>query len=408
MNTPVRSLAGVTLAILLLNGCGPRIVVPGVATPAPPAVNVGAPPTDDEVVAFGQRFETAMREENEDAVRDCLRLDDLIDRSVSDLKLNPQLRAGFRKGAVGAVGKVTAELTAIIKDGGTCKFLRARPLDGKPAVLFRIRRVDGGMDYLQLPVVRHADGTVAAADLYLFMSGELKSLTMRRLVIQIVASLDQGLAGKLSGQEREVLDNLTKVQTLQQQVKGGKPHAALATYRSLPPRLQTEKAIQLFGLVAASEAGEAEYLAEMERYRAAHPNDPSLAILSIDFHLLRKEYDACLKALDEIDAAVGGDPYLQLLRAQVRIQEGKFEAAQVAAEKAIRDDPTAREGYTTAALAAVKQNRHADAARYFRQMVEKADAVPDFDVIRTEGDWAAFAASPQLTELERWFKSRKK
>lgn len=404
MTATTRLLVCAVAALLLPSGCGKKPPPPESATPAPPILNAGPPPTDEEVTAFASRLEKAVGNGDTAAVQDCLRVDNLIDRCISDLNLGSNVQAGIRSGTSGVGRQLVEQIDATVKNGGSYTRLRSRTLDGKPAVLFRLLHPDGALNYHEITVARHSDGKVAAEDLFVFVSGEPLSLTFRRLILQLLAGRDQRLGGK----DRELFENMTQIQTFQNQAKAGDHAAALATFRRLPQRIQCEKPFQLMAVMTASEVSEQDYLTEMTRFRTAHPNDPCLSIVSIDFHLLRKEYRQSLANIDELDKAVGGDPFLHVMRATVRLQEGNPKEALEAAKAVIAAEPTLRQGHITAAQAAVALNDHAAAAAHLRQAVEKADSTLDFTVLRSDAEWSEFCDSAEFAELEKWYAARKK
>ncbi len=65
---------------------------------------------------------------------------------------------------------------------------------------------------------------------------------------------------------------------------------------------------------AAAQTGEAELLQVVEDFRGYYPDDVCLDFLLVDYHVLRKEHDKALEAIDRLDASVGGDTHLNLLR----------------------------------------------------------------------------------------------
>lgn len=108
----------------------------------------------------------------------------------------------------------------------------------------------------------------------------------------------------------------------------GQGQEALSIYRSLPAAVQKMKYVMLLRIAAAGKTpnGNA-YVQSIAEYRSAFPNDASQHLISIDYFVLKKQYDEGIKSIDKLDKAVGGDPYLNEMRAGIYRQAGNFSKA---------------------------------------------------------------------------------
>ena len=53
----------------------------------------------------------------------------------------------------------------------------------------------------------------------------------------------------------------------------------------------------------------------LEDFRKYYSQDPCLDLLLIDYYTLKKDYAQAIPCVDRLDKSVGGDPYLNVLRA---------------------------------------------------------------------------------------------
>jgi tetratricopeptide (TPR) repeat protein len=131
-------------------------------------------------------------------------------------------------------------------------------------------------------------------------------------------------------------------------------------------------------------------------------------MVSVDFFLLKKQYDECLQCIDRVEQSVGGDPYLHSLRGNIFMEAGRFADAKAACEKAIQMEPTLDETYWSRITVALKEKNHADTAFWLRKIVTQCNATLEVDELRNIPDYAAFAKSEEYEPLRKWYQTQKK
>ena len=68
------------------------------------------------------------------------------------------------------------------------------------------------------------------------------------------------------------------------------------------------------------------YTKAVDDYRGAHPKAANLELMLIDYYFFKEEFQKVLEVVDKLDQRVGGDPYLNLYRANshfMRDEPGK-------------------------------------------------------------------------------------
>jgi tetratricopeptide (TPR) repeat protein len=389
---------------LLVVTAGCNKAAPKPDTPAPGVKGAGSHPTTEEVQQFADKMTKAVEAADSAEINRLIRLLDLVERSISDFGLSDKQRRSFMHGLSEALPRGTFgdQILKASKDG-SYKLLRIHNVDGRQRALFRMLGADGEVSYHDYTLARYPDGEVATEDIYIYLTGEPFSQTMRRLLAPMLES--KGFRGR----DAEQLKNSETLKAMTQAMRAGKFEQAMAQYHTLPKKVQEEKAILIYYTQAAKkrgEAGERDYLAAMELFRKLYPKDASVDFISIDYFCLKKQFDAATGAIDRLDQAIGGDPYLNLPRGTVHLEAGRFGDARAAYEKAIQLEPELTDAYWVRIGLAVKEKNHTDTLTWLKAIVEKR-SVELQDLINVP-QYAEFVKSPQHTEWQKWYAERRK
>jgi len=346
----VLALVGAVVAVVLgfKNAAnGPAANVHAAATPAPPAKSAGPPVTEAEAKQFAAALTQGVNAGDGAAVDRLLHLKDLLERLVSDLGLTAAerqacLRALDTTFRENELGKRIIQAAA---DGGSYRLLRVHTVAGRQRLMFRLVTAQGAINYHDCTLVRFPDG-IGMEDVYIFLTGEPLSQTMRGMVVPGLMQLRKG--GPIPGQDVDYVKNMPTIEAMSQAIKQGRFADATGHYRRLPLKLQEHKTVLVLfmqGLMQQGEAAAADYLAAVEKFRKHYPDDPAVDFISIDFYVLRKQYDSALAAVDRLEKSVGGDTYLGVPRSRVLANANRFKEARAAAESAIKAEPTIEAGY---------------------------------------------------------------
>jgi tetratricopeptide (TPR) repeat protein len=124
---------------------------------------------------------------------------------------------------------------------------------------------------------------------------------------------NRNLVGRLSGQQKAAEAAFDTTISLLTSIKNGQYQEAVRLYEQLPEASPANKSVMLGMITAQSQLDEAKYLAAIDRYREAFPNDPSLGLVLLDAALLRQDWDLLELSRQKLNAWTGGDPYVDLL-----------------------------------------------------------------------------------------------
>lgn len=380
-------------------GKGPGGAPAAVAPAAPP----GPPLSDQECRRFTDLVERAVATGNVATLNSTIDWDTLIDTATAGIDAPAQTRKGFANGLKAALTQersLVGQIIARTKEGGAYSLLRIHDQDGQRRALFRmIMPANSGVNYHDFVLARSRSGVVRAVDLYVYLSGEMISQTFRRMYIPTAAHESRGIVARLtglSGPEKEFVENFPKFEQMAKALREQKFQAVVDTYNQLPAPLKKDKTFLLLRFQAAQGLDEKTYAAAIEDFRTFHPSDPCVDMLSIDYFLLKKQYPRALECIDRLDKAVGGDPYINVLRAGLYLEQGNLDEAERNARRAIEQEPTLSGGYMTMVTVSARKKHYDETLAMLKTLHDKFRV--RFDDLAGSEALTDFVKSPQYQE----------
>jgi tetratricopeptide (TPR) repeat protein len=362
--------------------------------PAPGAQT--AAPTEKECREFAAKLEAALKEGDGAFLDQSLDMDAILGAAAEGLEVDAATRALFENGLRGTF-RPGEKIQQITRGTGSYRLLRLHEFGGRPCALFRLVGDSSGVVYHELALAATAAGRLVITDIYVLNTGEWISATFRRGLLAMAQQAQSGALDKLSGWENDFVKNLDNLQAIRLLMKAGKFAEALKSWLELPESLRRDKNLLMMRLQIAHELGERQYLSAINDFQKAFPDDPSLHLSLIDGCLFMKKYAEAQAAIDRVDKAVGGDPYLNVLRAGVLIEQQKFDEAKVFAQKTADAEPTLIDGHFTLLTIALAQQDHKETARLLRKLekefemifgdLTEADAYRHFVQSKDYADW---------------------
>ena len=396
----------VLISCLIHAGCSKTSPMPDAATPAPALKDVGEPLSESEATGFAKKLAAAFEVQDTDAVEKIIRLDSFAERVVSDLKLSEKERNSFMKSVNEALrkGTLTQDMVETVENGGSYDFLRIHTVNGRPRPLFRLLGVDGGLNYHEFILVRNKDGQIEVEDIYIYATGSPVSQNMRQALIPALA--DHNFMKAMDPKELSTLETML---TIGKSIRNGEFQVAADAYHTLPKEKQELKAVMIVYMGAVARLGEesdAEYLATMEKFRQLYPKDPALDLMSIDYYYLKGQISEAIKAIQRLDKAVGGDPYLDMFRGSMLMQTKHYDEARLAIEKAIKEEPDMENAYWSRVTLALEEKNHDDTLKWLKAILKTFHGeLADLNEIP---EYAEFVKSPQYVEFQKWSAERNK
>ncbi len=368
---------------------------------APPtATPTKAPAMDPAYVAYTTELEQGIDAGDASILDARIDVDQLLERATRGTSVPKQFHDGFVSGVRRSGMQLGKQLVASREDESTFRMLRLRMDGGAPHALFRVITSQGGMNYLDLELARNAKGEVVIVDFYPYITGERFSETMRRMYLQAAKEAGYDLVDKLMGKEQDFLKNAPKLQEMQRLVQEKKFAETVKMFDALPLSLRQTKSFLLLRLTASAQLDEAEYQKTIQDFETAFPNDPSLDLISIDGHMMRKDYATVMKMVDRLDQRVK-DPYLQYLRGSVMLDKGDRKTALGHFKAALAAEPTLALVHWVLIGLSLQDKQYKDTVRYL-DGIERDTRVELGDLEAVE-EYAGFVKS---REYKAWKKKR--
>ena len=397
---PRLALVVVIAVLFTFPGCAKR---PAGAGGSSAVGSSGQMPTDEEARQFAKTFEANMKAGDLAAVNSAIDWDAILNRSMAGIEAPDATKENFAIGAKTAIRGIGGFASHVMKDlqqGGDYKLLRIHRQDGQQRALFRFLFASQAVTYHDVVIVRQADGKVRGDDIYIYASGDMFSETLHRGFVPVAAEANKSLLARMSQQENDYIKNLDKIRAITGLLNTGDGKKAMEIYDQLPDSLKTDKNILFLRVRAAGSLGPEQKDAAVRALRSACPHDPSLDLLLIDSYCNRKQYAKARAALDRLDRSLGGDPYLDILRASSFTAEGDNKTAKEHFRKAIAAEDNLAVAYFNLIAIAAKEKDFDEMSRLLTVVRRK------FPKKLPNVAWAAFYADfRKSTQGQAWLKT---
>ena len=299
---------------------------------------VAAPRTScDELV---KSIEAAVAHQDIDAFNALIDEEQIVDRILAGLDAGDAFRTSFMQGMRegGGLTNLSREIMGSVQRGGDYIFVRMVQSGDEIHPLFRLSLPEsGGMNYHELIISIDAEKRPRIADIHVYLSGELLSQSIRRLVLPAVAAENAGIMAKLTGAESAFLKHVGTMQKINDLSRSQQYAEALALFQTLPESLQKDKTVLMTRLIVAQ------------------------------------------------------DPYLNLLKVNSLLELNRIDEAHKAVADAKAASPDRIDIYWTETSIALKEQNHAAAAALLDEISEKFGMT--FNDLNQISEYANFAQS---------------
>lgn len=360
--------------------------------------------TSGEFYEFCKAAEADAAKGDGAALNSRFNMDLILETAMNGIDIPAQAKADFTTGFKSGLQRagLGQQIVAELQQGGMWKLLRVHKQKGRRLAWFRMKG-PAGLNYHHLILNKNSAGEIKVSDLYIMAAGEMLSSTLRRGILPVAASANRSMLSKLVTSESEYVKSFKQIVAFQNAVKEGQHQQALVLYAALPESVQQDKTMLMLRLKAASLAQDWEnYRQAIESLKKAYPNEPNADLLGIDTYCLQKDFDGALKCIDRVEQSVGGDPYLDELRASVQMQNEKIPEAKALAAKAIRLDPPSLDAYWVLVTISLTEKNHPETLALLKSI--KQTFVMEFADMNTLPEYADFVKSP---EYQMWLKVMK-
>jgi hypothetical protein len=363
------------------------IVVAAAAQSPPRSQAISATEARD----FGQEIEREFRENGPDFLVKAIDLRRLLEIAIAGQPGKEEYNTGFRQGLMSK--GLGANLAKGMEGFSSYKLLRVITTNERPLLVFRGLTGEGALNYHILELERSRGPDIRVVDLFFMLSGEKVSETLRRLYLVAAAEADRSLLSRLTQGQGVWVKHSKDVQAFIGVARNGDSKAALKLYQSLPEPIRAEKSILVMRLVAAAKEEDGAYLSAIEAFEKHFPNDPSLALVSIDGFVLKKQPRKVITSLEKLDRFIGGDPYLLLLQAGQYLELKDKRKTRELAGKAIEQEPSLSNSYDFLLGLSLEDKDFAETIRVL-DLAEKNLKIDMLKAVQNAKEYKSFLESP--------------
>jgi tetratricopeptide (TPR) repeat protein len=292
---------------------------------------------DREYVVFAKIIEDSIRQKKGNYLNSSIDLEEFFKRLNSNKNGNDPIswngKPAFMKGLASSL-KLGEEIIRSIGETGYYSFIKFYREGNTPHLVFRLYG-DGGLNYHDFELFE-TDDNIKIADCNLLITGENLSETIRNLMVSSM-SFEKVMGITIDSHiDSAQVERIKKVKKVKEYILSQDYGNAAKVMDSIPAEGKKDKIFRYLEITIAASTDEQKYMALMEDYEKAFPNDPSLKLVSIDLYFLRKDYKNALQCLDFLEKKFGNDPVLDFYKGNIYYADGDYKSAVEKFKKATR------------------------------------------------------------------------
>lgn len=321
--------------------------------------------TNAEAIKFADDMEMAALKHRPDLITSNIILQALTDRigKEKDIKNINAIEKGMQEGLKNS--EFDKNIYGILGKTGTFEKVKVYEKNGIQRIIFRAYG-DEGFNYLDMELTKLND-KVGIADMLSYSSGENISKSMAEL-------FNQMMEGTTDKQAEEAVENM---QTIKRLMAKGNYKQAKKEFDLLPSRLKNTKIADVIGIQIASNLEEDVYMKEIEKFEIKYAGEPYLQLTMIDLYFLRKDYDKTLSAINQVDALINKDSFLDYYRGLLYNAKGDDDKAIEHYTKVIKSNPDFPGAYAELMAHYLEKDDKDKAKLYFAQYKSLRNAKDD-------------------------------
>lgn len=309
---------------------------------------------EQQLLKFGRDWAEAMTKRKEETAGDAWDIDAMLTYAMgaAGAEFTKERRELFRTYKEAEKKKPGGVMWQAF--GEPWEVIRYHEVAGEARLMCRAL-VGGGLTYVDLVPVFGADGKPKLVDAYLFSSGEFLTDSLRRVLLPQLARMTQmPLEALGSASPSPLMRHFDSVMGFLQSASQQDHVTVIEKFGALPPEVQNEKfvLIQYLGSIIflMNQQGKDPQLQRlyydgMLNFEVQYGDDPAYLLMAMEYHLFKEDYVAAMETVDRLDATVGGDPYLDSLRADILAMEHRLEEALTYAIQARERAPWVEDTY---------------------------------------------------------------
>jgi hypothetical protein len=269
---------------------------------APSCKEKERPVTSEEAKEFARQLEIAASKKDASFFDEAVDKKELINRTgISNDRDAREFGSGVQEGM-----RMGTQITNALKDNGHYQLVKQYEKNKSQHLIFRLY-ADGSINYHDLEL-KHTKGEVKVADIFIYLSGENLSETIKGLYLQF--------SDLIKSTEKQFTTSwYQKLPLIRQKIDAGNYQEAFEIYNMLPEEAKKTKPFQLLNLQICSGLNDNSlYQKAIDAYMALYANEPNMHLLLIDVFIVNKQYDKALNSINQVDKMINKDPFLDYYR----------------------------------------------------------------------------------------------
>ena len=191
------------------------------------------------------------------------------------------------------------------------------------------------------------------------------------------------------------MKNARKIQKLASRDKFGR---AYKKFSELPWTLRSQYMFQVMGMRIASHLDSDICMSEYNQFVDNMPSHGGTYLIALQSFVVNQNQNMALQCVDSLDHYIEGDPFLNMLRANLYFQEKDFDQAEIRLRALIEDMPDYEEGYFSLLGLYLQTKDYSCATGLLDQMTENFNYYKE-DVKTLLQEYPDFVASK---EYQNW------
>ena len=348
---------------------------------------------------FTESLHLAVATKNLEAYNGLVSWGTILNSATSNLqgKQIDEFRTTFAKD-IKSTNSLGAKIIQTVKSGGTYEFLQLTKNKNTVVAIFRMLLPGGkGVNYHEYALAKTKAGQVVASDIYVYLTGENLSKTIRRNLVSALSDQETGSSVKLSGKDELLSDHVATIKSLNEALAKSDANGARTQILKLPMELRNDKAIQALTLNVYRNSKS--FKTVLGGVRKACPDDVFMDMIAIDVMVRQKQYDDAITAIERINTKVGGDPYMKILHGRMLLNKGDEKNGRRLIQESVSEDDGILTGYWSLVSFSLKDKDHAQTLKLLKKIHLRFGV--KFKDLRDIPSYKTFVTS---VEFQQWTK----
>jgi hypothetical protein len=322
-----------------------------------------------KVIEFGQLIEVSVQESDADTFVSKLNKNKFFDRVLADYPNldpeNPHIKGLFTE-MNRALKSFPNEIIADVENGAYYDFINYRyDIEAQTYyALFRLYSSESGMNYHDYRIV-NIDGELQFSEMYIYLAGEHFTSTIGRIMQYTLP--ENSVVEDQNTQVNKESKALVKAILYNKNGDYMKGYKIMNGFKS---ELSKEKFLLIFKILIASQLDEKKYLESLEDLISTFPNDQTITVNKIDYHLYKEEYIEAIQVINQLQNETEDD-FLNFMKASVAFEDKNYDLALNLYDYTIINYPDFFEGQAGYLSTLVLMKNYTDTAKYLDTLIDE-------------------------------------